>query len=47
MAEQLKCVTCVQEVWSLNPRPAKSYAMLQMVRHLFNIYGSSCVALVL
>jgi len=29
------------------PRPAKSYTALQMVRHHFNIYASSCVALAL
>jgi len=47
MAEQLTCVPHVREVWSSNPGLAKSYTALQTVRHSFNIYASSCVALVL
>jgi len=46
MTEQLSCVPRVWEVRSSNPSPAKSYTALQTVRHRFNIYASSCVALV-
>jgi len=45
MAELLTRAPCVWEVDSLNPRPAKSYTALQIVRHCLNIYASSCVAL--
>jgi len=31
----------------VSQRPAKSYTALQTVRHRFNIYASSCVALAL
>jgi len=31
----------------VSQRPAKSYTALQTVRHRFNIYRSSCVALAL
>jgi len=44
MAELLTRVPRVREVWSLNLEPAKSYTVLQMVRHRFNIYASSYVA---
>jgi len=47
MAEPLSRLPRVQEVWSSNPEPAKSCKALQTVRHRFNIYTSSCVALVL
>jgi len=49
IAERLTLVLVprVQEVESSNPRPAKSYMALQTVRHRFNIYTSSCVALTL
>jgi len=47
MADRLACVPRVQEVWSLNPGPAKSCTALQTVRHRFNIYAGSCVALTL
>jgi len=45
MAKQLVRVPRVMEVWSLNPLLAKSYTVLRMVRHCFNIYASSCIAL--
>jgi len=32
-------------VWSSNPELAKSCTALQTIRHRFNIYASSCVAL--
>jgi len=47
MVERLTRVPRVREVWSSNPGLAKSYTALQTVRHRFNIYASSCVALAL
>jgi len=47
MAERLSRYPLVRKVWSLNPGSAKSYTALQTVRHRFNIYASSCVALAL
>jgi len=47
MAERLTYVLRVREVWSSNLELAKSYTALQTVRHRFNIYASSCVALAL
>jgi len=47
MAELLTRVPRVREVWSSNPRTAKSYTALQTVYHCFTIYASSCVALAL
>jgi len=47
MAERLTRVPRVREVWSSNFGPAKSYTVLQTVRHCFNIYAGSSVALAL
>jgi len=47
MTKQLTRVSRVREVWSSNPRPAKSYTALQTACHRFNIYASNCVALAL
>jgi len=47
MDKRLTRVTRVQEIWSSNPGPTKSYTSLQTVRHRFNIYVSSCVDLAL
>jgi len=47
MAERLASMPRVREVCSSNPVPAKSYTALQTVRHRFNIYADSCVALAL
>jgi len=47
MAKRLTQVPRVQEVWSSNPGPAKSYTALQIVCHRFNIYDNSRVALAL
>jgi len=41
LAERL---TRVQKVWCSNPGPTKFYTALQTVRHRFNIYASSCIA---
>jgi len=38
---------CVREAESSNLSLAKSYTALQTVRHRFNIYAISCVALAL
>jgi len=37
----------VREADGSIPKPVKSYTALQTVRHRFNIYARSCVALVL
>jgi len=34
-------VNCLDKVWSLNPRPVKSYPALQTVRHRFNNYQAA------
>jgi len=47
MAERLTHVIRMREVWSPNARLAKFKTALQTVRHRFNIYTSSCVALAL
>jgi len=47
MGERLTRGLRVREVWSSNPGPAKLYTALQTVRHRFNIYEDSCVALAL
>jgi len=47
MTERLTRVPRVREVDSSNPRLVKSFTALQTVRHRFNIYASSCVALTL
>jgi len=47
MADLLTRVPHVWDVYSSNPRPTKSYTILQTVRHCFNIYESGCVALAL
>jgi len=40
MDEWLTGVLRVWEVWCSNPKPAKSYTVLQTVHHSFNIYAT-------
>jgi len=37
--------SCARDQEFVSQRPLKSFIALQMVRHLFNIYAGSCVAL--
>jgi len=43
--ERLMHMPRVRKVWSSNTKPAEYFTVLQMVRHCFNIYASSCIAL--
>jgi len=45
MTKRITRVPSVQEVFSSNPVPAKSYTALQTVLYRYNIYASNCVAL--
>jgi len=41
----VKCMPCVQHVWSLNPRPAKSDTVLQadLLHLLENTFDRKCI----
>jgi len=47
MAELLTCLPLAWEVCSSNPGLGQISTALQIVRHRFNTYASSCVALAL